>query len=115
MFRPTGMAMRQSMNSTRRMAGSLLLSVLAGCASERSPEKSNDGGGNEPPPTATWDWAGVVGTGQSLAVGQNGSPAAATMQPYGNLKLSTGTAMWPMDSDDPSFALVPLTEPIGRP
>jgi hypothetical protein len=66
-------------------------------------------------PTAAWDWNGVVGTGQSLAVGQNGTPPAATMQPYSNLKLSTGTAMWPMDSDDPTFMLVPLTEPIGRP
>ena len=64
---------------------------------------------------APWDWAGVVGTGQSLAVGQMGMPAKANMQPYQNLKLSTGTAAWPIDPNDTSFRMVPLTEPIGRP
>ncbi len=66
-------------------------------------------------PTATWDITQVVGTGQSLAVGQMGTPPAATTQPYANLKLSTGTAAWPLDPNDASFMLVPLTEPIGRP
>ena len=65
--------------------------------------------------TRSWDWNGVVGTGQSLAVGQFGLPAQATTQPYDNLKLDTGTAEWPIDPQDPSFQLVPLTEPIGRP
>lgn len=84
---------------------------LVACTSDDSPgDKGNDG----PPPTATWDWAGIVGTGQSLAVGQNGTPPLATEQPYGNLKLDTGAATWPMDSNDPSFALEPLVEPIGR-
>lgn len=100
--------MRQSANATRTVVGSVFLSILTACASDPAPEKPQA-------PTATWDWAGVIGTGQSLAVGQNGTPAAATTQPYGNLKLSTGTATWPMDSDDESFELVPLTEPIGRP
>jgi hypothetical protein len=77
------------------------------------------GSGEEPSDEAPavsvpWDWNGVVGTGQSLAVGQNGTPARSTTQPYGNLKLSTGTAMWPIDPEDASFELVPLTEPIGR-
>jgi hypothetical protein len=67
------------------------------------------------PVVSTWDWVQVVGTGQSLAVGQDGTPAAATSQPYSNLKLSTGTATWPLDPNDPTFALVPLVEPIGRP
>jgi hypothetical protein len=61
-----------------------------------------------------WDWSGVIGTGQSLAVGQYGLPAKATSQPYGNLKLSTGSAIWPLDPADPSFTMVPLIEPIGR-
>jgi hypothetical protein len=61
-----------------------------------------------------WDWAGVVGTGQSLAVGQMGTPAKATTQPYGNLKLTTGTAGWPLAPDDSSLLMVPLIEPIGR-
>jgi hypothetical protein len=73
------------------------------------------GGGGDGDVNETWDYTGVVGTGQSLAVGQFGTPARATTQPYSNLKLSTGTATWPMDSDDPTFMLVPLTEPIGRP
>jgi hypothetical protein len=93
--------------------GCALCLGLAGCASDRSPSGKGNGR-NEPPPAATWDWAGVIGTGQSLAVGQNGLPAASTTQPYGNLKLSTGAATWPMDSEDPSFELVPLVEPIGR-
>ncbi|HEY2408427.1 MAG TPA: dockerin [Polyangiaceae bacterium] len=62
----------------------------------------------------TWDWSGVVGTGQSLAVGQYGTPVKATTQPYNNLKLSTGTALWPLDPTDPTFTMVPLIEPIGR-
>jgi hypothetical protein len=61
-----------------------------------------------------WDWSGVIGTGQSLAVGQFGAPAKATTQPYGNLKLSTGSAAWPLDAADASFTMVPLIEPIGR-
>jgi hypothetical protein len=64
---------------------------------------------------APWDWSGVVGTGQSLAVGQMGTPARATTQPYHNLKMSTGTAAWPIDPNDPSFKVLPLVEPIGRP
>jgi hypothetical protein len=69
-----------------------------------------------------WDWAGIVGTGQSLAVGEpdglRNMPAAAaraTTQPFNNLKLSTGSAPWPVDPNDPTLALVPLIEPIGRP
>lgn len=77
-------------------------------------EAAQDLGGNDAP-AVPWDWAGVIGTGQSLAVGQNGSPAKSTTQPYENMKLSTGTAMWPIDPADESFELVPLTEPIGRP
>ena len=37
-----------------------------------------------------WDWSGVIGTGQSLAVGEAGKPILSTNQPYHNLKLSTG-------------------------
>lgn len=47
-----------------------------------------------------------MGTGQSLAVGQNGTPVRSTTQPYGNLKLSTGTALWPIDPEDASLELV---------
>ena len=63
---------------------------------------------------ARWDWIGVVGTGQSLAVGLDGTPVTSTTQPFGNLQLSTGNLEWPIDPNDPALAMVPLTEPIGR-
>jgi hypothetical protein len=72
------------------------------------------GGAGSPAVNVPWDWAGVIGTGQSLAVGEKGNPVKSTTQPYENLKLSTGTAQWPLDPDDPSFEMVPLVEPIGR-
>ena len=71
-------------------------------------------GGSGRTVNAPWDWAGVIGTGQSLAVGQAGTPVKATTQPYHNLKLSTGTAAWPLDPSDASFKMVALIEPIGR-
>jgi hypothetical protein len=61
-----------------------------------------------------WDWMGVVGTGQSLAVGQMGVPVMTVTQPFQNLKLSTGTLPWPIDPMDATLAMVPLIEPIGR-
>ncbi|HEY3498357.1 MAG TPA: sialate O-acetylesterase [Polyangiaceae bacterium] len=61
-----------------------------------------------------WDWTSVIGTGQSLAVGQNGTPVKSRLQPYANLKLSTGTLPWPVDPNDASLTLVPLVEPVGR-
>jgi hypothetical protein len=61
-----------------------------------------------------WDWSGVIGTGQSLAVGEGGRPILSTNQPYGNLKLSTGHLPWPIDPNDPHLAMRPLVEPVGR-
>ena len=61
-----------------------------------------------------WDWSGVIATGQSLAVGQNGKPSGLPTQPYNNLMLSTGRLAWPVDPNDASLAMVPLIEPIGR-
>lgn len=62
-----------------------------------------------------WDWSGIIGTGQSLAVGEQGQPVLSRTQPYHNLKLSTGHRPWPMDPNDTNLVLVPLVEPIGRP
>jgi lysophospholipase L1-like esterase len=62
----------------------------------------------------SWDWSGVIGTGQSLAVGDHGRPVKSTNQPYGNLKLSTADLPWPIDPDDTSLTMVPLVEPVGR-
>jgi hypothetical protein len=60
----------------------------------------------------SWDWTGIIGTGQSLSVGDK--PLLSTNQPYRNLKLSTGKLPWPVDPNDTSLALVPLVEPVGR-
>jgi hypothetical protein len=69
-------------------------------------------------PKMVWDYTGIIGTGQSLAVGAtagNITPKAMT-QPYNNLKLSLGTAtVPPFNSDDPALSLVPLVEPIRPP
>ena len=61
-----------------------------------------------------WDWSGVIGTGQSLSVGEAGRPILSTNQPYGNLKLSTGKLPWPVDPNDTNLAMAPLVEPVGR-
>lgn len=68
----------------------------------------------EPKLNLPWDWSGVIGTGQSLAVGESGRPVLSTNQPYHNLKLSTGNLPWPIEANDPSLTMVPLIEPVGR-
>lgn len=80
---------------------------------------TNDAGTGTP--RSAYDWNGVVGTGQSLSVGEPGgarnTPAGVarlTQQPFHNLKLATGALPWPIDSSDPSLTMVPLTEPLGR-
>jgi hypothetical protein len=79
----------------------------------------------EPPGTTVvldipWDMAGIVGTGQSLAVGDPGAArntpqgtARLTTQPFQNLKLSMANVTWPVDSNDPRLTLIPLVEPMG--
>lgn len=80
----------------------------ASCASD-----PGDGKPSAPGTAADWGWAGVIGTGQSLSVGAEGTPLAATSQPYGNLKLSLGNAVVPpYDPQSPMLQLVPLVEPI---
>jgi len=69
---------------------------------------------SETPLNLPWDWTGIIGTGQSLSVGAQGSPVISTKQPYGNLKLSTGHLAWPVDPNNPNLSLVPLIEPVGR-
>lgn len=70
------------------------------------------------PPTAPkptdWDWNGIIGTGQSLSVGARGTPVISTEQPFGNLKMASGSLTWPVDPNDPALTLVPLVEPAGR-
>jgi lysophospholipase L1-like esterase len=69
-------------------------------------------------PTVAWDYTGIIGTGQSLSVGAQAGAitAAATSQPYNNLKLSLGSlTVPPLDaaaSESAELSLVPLVEPI---
>ena len=104
----------------------LLGAATSGCGGSNAGPSGNDasgmggadagqGAGGAAVVARPWDWAGVVGTGQSLAVGQMGKPIATTTQPYHNLELSTGTLPWPIDPSDPSLVMAPLIEPIGRP
>ncbi len=69
----------------------------------------------EPEFNMPWDWAGVIGTGQSLSVGHFGTPVVSTSQPYNNLKLSLGNlnlTVPPYDSNNSQLKMVPLVEPI---
>lgn len=69
----------------------------------------------EPDFNIPWDWAGVIGTGQSLSVGHFGNPELSTTQPYNNLKLSLGNlnlTVPPYDSNNSALKMVPLVEPI---
>src|SRR5262245_37120578 len=62
-----------------------------------------------------WDWVGIIGTGQSLSVGANGTPLTQTSQPYNNLKLALGTAtVPPYDPTSSALSVVPLVEPIRQ-
>jgi lysophospholipase L1-like esterase len=67
-------------------------------------------GGSNP---QTWDWNGIVGTGQSLSVGT--PPILTLAQPYANLKLSLGSVtVPPFDAEQDGFSMVPLVEPIRQ-
>jgi hypothetical protein len=66
-------------------------------------------------PLPSWDWAGVIGTGQSLAVGVFGTPEIATDEPagYHNLKLFlNGLVVPPFDPTSSLLKMVPLDEPL---
>ncbi|WP_437751756.1 dockerin [Sorangium sp. So ce1389] len=71
------------------------------------------GAGGGAPPGPAWDWSGIVGTGQSLSVGAEGTPPRGTEQRFNNLKLSLGAAsVPPWDPASGALSLVPLVEPI---
>lgn len=97
----------------------MVIPTLITCTDSKSPGGEGGTGASDPEARAAeraevkvlWDWAGVVGTGQSLAVGTK--PITSTEQRYKNLKLSLGTAsVPPFDPQDESLAMVPLVEPI---
>jgi lysophospholipase L1-like esterase len=93
------------------MSAGIFCAVLGACSLQAAP---GVGPGRETKVNMPWDWSGVIGTGQSLAVGEGGKPVKSTNQPYGNLKLSTGRLSWPIDPNDASLSLAPLVEPVGR-
>ncbi|HXU62227.1 MAG TPA: dockerin [Polyangia bacterium] len=73
--------------------------------------------GTDLPSAPAWSWVGVVGSGQSLAVGGHGNapamPIGSTTQPYHNLKLSLGKAVVPpFDPTSTALSVVPLVEPL---
>ncbi len=75
------------------------------------------GSGSSLTPAPVWGWTGVVGTGQSLAVGGHGNAPAmtigATTQPFHNLKLSLGNAtVPPFTPTNAALSMVPLVEPL---
>jgi hypothetical protein len=62
---------------------------------------------------ADWDLNGIIGTGQSLSVGAQGTPLRATLASFHNLKLDLGMRFFPAsDADSSRLSLVPLREPI---
>ena len=89
------------------MSSVILCAALAGCSSHATKSKSGAAA------KSSWDWTGIIGTGQSLSIGAR-SKGISTNQPYGNLKLSTDHLPWPVDPDNTNLALAPLVEPIGR-
>lgn len=58
--------------------------------------------------TSPWDWAGIIGTGQSLSVGT--TPLLSTTQPYHNLKLSRNITVPPYDPNNSALRMEPLVE-----
>ena len=67
------------------------------------------------PTTHPWDWAGIVGTGQSLSVGAEAYNIVLDTQPFKNLKLALNGAnvtLPPYDTNDAALSVVPLVEPI---
>ena len=65
-------------------------------------------------PAPAWDWAGVIGTGQSLAVGVMGIIDPPRSSAYDNLELSIGGSTVPPLPDPTSseLSMIPLGEPI---
>jgi len=81
-------------------------------------DDSSGDGGSIDRASVPWDWNGIIGTGQSLAVGETATPCIDTTQPFHNLKLSLGSAKInnpPYDPADPALSMAPLVEPIRTP
>jgi hypothetical protein len=72
-----------------------------------------DAGQPEPrPPLPGWDLHGIVGTGQSLSVGEQARDVASSTQTFGNLMLRLPANPLPLDPGAEGFGLLPLVEPL---
>lgn len=126
---------------TGHLRGALALgcALVAACSGDaRSPELRDDGasqapgdgardaGANvvgepdaspTPPGPPPFDWVGIVGTGQSLAVGSQAADVVSRSQPFDNKKLVDDgpDPKYPLTGGAPRFALAPLTEPFRSP
>jgi hypothetical protein len=88
-----------------------LAATGAGCGGSSAAPKD----AAPPLPAPAWVWAGVIGTGQSLAVGVMGTPDLATGEPtgYDNLKLFLGSLTGPpLDPTASALKMVQLDEPL---
>lgn len=89
--------------------GNLSLAGSAGTA-------GSGAGGEAGTPRALWNLTGIIGTGQSLAVGAQATEITGSQASFNNLKLGLGNAtVPPFNSDDAALSLVPLQEPIRTP
>lgn len=61
-----------------------------------------------------WEWNGIIGTGQSLAVGVEGLPLRATQPSYRNLELELPGGAFPTNSSDDRLSVAPLREPLRK-
>lgn len=105
------------------LALALTTGPLAGCDSGEIAPATDDGGTELPdlapppdllPPRPSFDWMGIIGTGQSLSVGvASGAVISKTAgsTPHRKLQYAGPDACNPFDGRG-TFSLVPLIEPI---
>lgn len=115
-FLPTDATLPVRMKLGPALLIALLICAVA-CSRSRSMAEDDAPASRVPDSTkmiALWDWNGIVGTGQSLGVGVEGTPLRATKPSYRNLKLDLGSRLLPAPTDPSSsrLSLVPLREPI---
>ncbi len=70
--------------------------------------------GGKPLDKPPFDWVGIIGTGQSNAVGVTATSLISTVQPFNNGKLVDNgpDPKYPLSGGTPNYSIVPLTEKI---